>query len=314
MSGKQKDSTSNPDNAVRGFLTLSRLPFLLPGMASLITSVMIALDNGFDPDWGLLGISFVGLAFIMLATYYFNEFFDYEGDVINRTFIKFSGGSRALIDKNVPRGVARVAGWSAVAILVAIAITYLILYFDDYPLLLPLALFGAFCGIFYSHTPFQWAYQGIGEIMIGGCYGVLTFVSGYYLTSGVFELEMVVIAMPASLTIFSVIAANEFPDYDADKAVNKRNLIVRLGTKRGALVYAAAMTLAYPFMVASVFVGISPWIAVVGSPVLLLCAYAIILTLKGGYAVREQQLRISGVTLVANLLSALLFIPVVLVW
>ena len=299
---------------VKGFLVLSRLPFLSPGLASLVASVCIALSQGYDPEWGLVGISFIGLAFIMLATYYFNEYFDFEGDAINRTFIKLSGGSRALIEKNVPRRIARVAGWSSVVILAVIAFAYLLLYFEDYPLLLPLALFGAFCGVFYSHPPFQWAYQGIGEVMIGGCYGVLTFVSGFYLTSGVFDLNMVVIAMPASLTIFCVIVANEFPDHDADKAVNKRNLVVRLGLRRGAQLYAVAMGLTYPFMLASWAVGISPWIAVIGLPVLLLCAYAINVAMKGGYAIREQQMRISSATLVANLLSSLLFIPAVLVW
>jgi len=125
---------------------------------------------------------------------------------------------------------------------------------------------------------------------------------------------MIVVAMPASLTIFCVIVANELPDFDADKAVNKRNLIVRLGLKRGAVVYSAAMALVYPFMIASVLVGISPLVAVVGLPVLLLCGSAIILTLKSGYAKREVQLKISGLTLVANLLSSLLFIPVVFLW
>jgi 1,4-dihydroxy-2-naphthoate octaprenyltransferase len=250
----------------------------------------------------------------MLATYYFNEYYDYEGDVINRSYIAFSGGSRALPDNMVDRPIARVAGFSAVAILAAIAAIYLMFYFEDYPLLLPLALFGALCGVFYSHPPFQWAYQGIGEIIIGGCYGVLALTSGYYLVSGVFETDMILVAIPASLSVFCVIVANEFPDYDADKAVSKKNLVVRLGVKKGSKVYVVAMLLIYPMMVASILVGISAWIAVVSLPVLLLSVVAVVQTLRGGYAVPKSQMTISGATLFVNLLSSLLFIPVVLLW
>ncbi len=300
--------------SVKGFMVLSRLPFLSPGLASLVTGIAIAISYGFTPDLGLLWMSIGGLCLIMLATYYFNEYFDYEGDIINRTFIALSGGSRALPNKMVPRKVARIAGLASVAVLGAIAIVYLLWYLADYPLLLPLALFGAFCGVFYSHPPFQWSYQGIGEIMIGGCYGILALVSGYYVVSGELELDMIVVAIPASLSIFCVIVANEFPDIEADKAVDKKNLIVRLGLRRGALMYAAVMALVYPTMLLSILVGISPWIAVIGSPVALLSAFAVKETLRGGYGRAESQMKISGATLLANLLSSLLFVPVVAIW
>lgn len=280
----------------------------------MVTGFFIAIAEGHDPSWGLIWLSVGGTVLIMLATYYFNEYFDYEGDIINKTFIKFSGGSRALPDNMVPRPVARIAGYSTVAVLFVIAIIYMLFYFENYPLLLPLALFGAFCGVFYSHPPFQWAYQGIGEIVIGGCYGILTFVSGFYLVSGVLNLNMLLVGLPASLTIFLVILANEFPDYEADKAVNKRNLIVRLGPQKGALLYAGVMMSVYPAMLATIAVDINPWIAVAGSPVLALSIAATAMTLKGGYNQPSAQMKISGLTLLANLLSSLMFIPVVLIW
>ncbi len=317
---REREVDSTPKNetkaagSVKGFLVLSRIPFLSPGLAALVTGIVIALSGGFDPNWGLVWMSIGGMALIMLATYYFNEYFDYEGDVINRSYIAFSGGSRALPDNMVDRPVAKVAGLSAVAVLAAIAAIYLLFYFEDYPLLLPLALFGAFCGVFYSHPPFQWAYQGIGEITIGGCYGVLALTSGYYLVSGVFETEMILVAIPASLSVFCVIVANEFPDYDADKAVDKKNLVVRLGMKRGSMIYVAAMVLVYPFMVSSMLVGISYWIAAMGLPVLILSVIAVVQTLRGGYADPKSQMKISGATLFVNLLSSLLFIPVVILW
>jgi 1,4-dihydroxy-2-naphthoate octaprenyltransferase len=301
-------------SSLKGFLVLSRLPFLLPGLAALISGIGIAAVEGHDLNSGFVYLSVAGLTLIMLTTYYFNEYFDYEGDVINRRFIKFSGGSRALPDAMVPRKAARIAGWGTVALLVAIAATYLVLYFDDYPLLLPMALFGAFCGIFYSHPPFQLAYKGVGEILIGVCYGVLALVSGYYIVSGELDLRMVAVGIPASLTIFCVIVANEFPDYDADKTVNKRNLVVRLGLKRASIMYAVAMLLIYPSMLATMLVHAEPNVIFAGIPVLLLTLVAAVETLKGGYMKPDSQTKISGITLVANLLSSLLFIAVFWNW
>jgi 1,4-dihydroxy-2-naphthoate octaprenyltransferase len=299
---------------LKGFVVLSRLPFLLPGLFAFVSGVCIAAVEGHDLNGLFAGMSVFGLALIMLATYYFNEYFDYEGDVINKKFIKFSGGSRALPDDMVPRTTARIAGWGAVAILAGIAATYLLLFFEDYPLLLPMALFGAFCGIFYSHPPFQWAYRGIGEILIGLCYGVLALVSGFYVASGELDQRMFAIGIPASITIFCVIVANEFPDYEADKAVNKKNLVVRLGLKRASAMYAVAMLLVYPAMLATMLV-VPGWkIIIAGIPVLALTLAAAELTLKGGYLKMESQSEISAITLIANLLSSSLFIAVFLAW
>ncbi|MEM4277270.1 MAG: prenyltransferase [Thermoplasmata archaeon] len=297
--------------SIKGFLVLSRIPFLSPGLAAIVTGIVLAaiLEGVAAP--GLVWMSVGGIVLIMLATYYFNEYYDFEGDIINKKFIRFSGGSRAIPDLHVPRKVARTAGWGAVVGLVVIALLYMLLYFEDFPLLLPLALLGAFCGIFYSHPPFQWAYKGIGEVMIGGCYGVLAVVSGFYLTSGVLSFEMVVVAIPASLTVFGIIVANEFPDYEADKAVNKKNLIVRFGIERGSYIYMAAMALTYPAMLTSTLVGM-PWtVAVTGLPVLLFTAAPVALVLRGGLGSPPSQTTISGLTIVANVFASVMFIPAV---
>lgn len=312
--GEQRDSGNTSSDSIKGFIVLSRLPFLLPGLAALATGICLGLDVTRDAEMGLVWMAISGVALIMLATYYFNEYFDFEGDVLNEKFTKFSGGSRALPKNMVPRRVAKIAGRATVAILVAYAAIYVLVYFKNYPMLLPLALFGAFCGIFYSHTPFQWSYTGIGEILIGGCYGVLAVVSGYYVSTGHLSFKMVAIAIPASLSIFAVIVCNEIPDYEADKAVRKMNLVVRMGPERAAVMYGVAMALLYPFMLASMLVGVSWVIAIVGLPVLALSAIAVASTLKGGHLEPASQQKIAAVTLLANLLSALLFIPAGLHW
>ena len=294
--------------SVKGFLQLSRLPFLTPGLAAIITGIVLAVSDGAHPVLPLVTMSIVGVAFIMLTTYYFNEFFDYEGDRINRTFTRFSGGGRALIDAKVPRRIARIAGWASVGVLAVIAAAYIMFYLVDYPLLLPLGLYGAFCGMFYTHPPFKWSYQGIGEIVIGGCYGVLALFSGYYLASGTVNLGMLLIGIPASLTVFGLIVVNELPDLAADKSVEKKTLVVRFGLKGGAMVYSIAMALTYPIMVMSILVGMNSSIVLFGLPVLLLCLVILIIAIRGGYNQHKGQEVMGGLTILANMLSSLVFI------
>jgi 1,4-dihydroxy-2-naphthoate octaprenyltransferase len=307
------DRTAAPEGtSLKGFLVLSRLPFLLPGVAALATGIAIGALTSGVAAFGLVSISMLGIVLIMLATYYFNEYFDYEGDLMNKTFTKFSGGSRAIPDLKVPRKVARIAGWSSVAMLVVTAAAYLLAYFEDFPWLLPMALLGSFFGIFYSHPPFQWAYRGVGEAMIGFCYGILAVVSGFYLTTGDLEPTMVLIGMPAALTIFGVIVVNEFPDIEADRAVGKRNLVVRMGLDRGGVLFSVAMLLAYPAMLLTIVAGVDFVVAIAGLPVLFLCLAVAIDTLKGRHKDPKSQTTMAGITLLANLLSSLMFILVYL--
>ncbi len=310
----ETSSSQSQHGSVKGFLILSRLPFLTPGLAATITGIALGYAAGYDGAPGLTVMAVSGVALIMLATYYFNEFFDYEGDVINKKFIPFSGGSRALPDGMVKRSTARIAGWATVLVLVGYAITYLVFYFHEFPLLVVLGLFGAFCGIFYSHTPFQWAYKGIGEIIIGGCYGLLAMLSGYYAVTAVLDLKMLLIGVPAGLSVFGIIMAAEFPDYDADKAVKKLNLVVRFGLHGSSRIFIVAMALVYPFMIASVAAGINPMIAVVGLPALVFSGFAVFWTLKGRYTDHQGQQRIFIATLLTNVVSSLLFIPVAFLW
>ncbi len=69
-------------------------PFLSPGLAPFTADLLLDLLHG-GGNLGLepAAMAYAGLTFIMLATYYSNEYFDYEVDGINRDYNKFGGGS-----------------------------------------------------------------------------------------------------------------------------------------------------------------------------------------------------------------------------
>lgn len=226
----------------KALVELSRPPFLLVGLFPFAAGLALAEMQGFRAAPGLSMLSAVGLTLIMLATYYSNEYFDYQGDVINVNRNRFSGGTRVFPEGRLPRAVGLQALAASLTLLASLLALYVYLYFSSRPLLLPMALAGVLMGVLYSAPPGRWAYRGLGEVLIGIAYGWLATVSGYYVAAGSIPWQATVLSLPAAFSIFAVIVVNEFPDYEADRVVSKRNLVVRLGGPfRARYLYAAAV-------------------------------------------------------------------------
>ena len=79
--------------------------------------------------------------------------------------------------------------------------------------------------------------RGVGEIFIGFCYGWLPVASAYYIQTATIAPIIHWMWLPIGLSIFNVILLNEFPDYEADKAAGKKNLLYRIGKQKGMFVY-----------------------------------------------------------------------------
>jgi 1,4-dihydroxy-2-naphthoate octaprenyltransferase len=221
---------------------------------------------------------------IMWMTYYLGERNDLEGDQLNQNFIRFSGGSRILVKGILPAWVPLLLGYGC---LVAAILTgvYIYLQYQTGPWTLLLGGIGIFSGFFYSEKPFQWSYRGIGEILIGFCYGWLPIATGFYLFSGFFSHQIFLLSIPVGLSIFNVILINEFPDEEADRAVGKRTLVVRLGKERVSDLYLGLSVLvAFSFIKLLLVFGRTPvWIFILSGIPLMFILWNLIQIWRGGY-------------------------------
>jgi 1,4-dihydroxy-2-naphthoate octaprenyltransferase len=184
--------------------------------------------------WGTLCVLLT-----MLSTYYAGEYWDEKEDLFSLQLNpnRFAGGSGVMQRSILPRRAPLVASVVCFCLALAIGITGNIVYRTG-PWTVPLGLLGLLGGFFYSTRPIRWVRLGLGEAWIAFCYGWLPVATGYYLQVG--EIAPVVhwMAVPIGLTIANVILLNEFPDYAADLAAGKGNLVVRLGRERAAYLYA----------------------------------------------------------------------------
>jgi 1,4-dihydroxy-2-naphthoate octaprenyltransferase len=263
---------------------LSRVPFLSVGILPLVLGFILAWRSGYKGPFGLYLVSSMAVILIMWMTYYLGEWNDLEGDQYNRTFNRFSGGSRILVKEVLPIWVSLLLGYGCLigAILVGL---YIYLRYQTGFWTLFLGGMGIFSGFFYSGKPFRWSYRGIGEILIGFCYGWLPIATGFYLFAGFFSHEILLLSIPVGLSVFNVILINEFPDEEADRAVGRKNLVVRFGKERmGDLYIGLSIFIGLSFIKVLKILGQHPfWLWVLSGVPLLLIFWNLLQVWRGDY-------------------------------
>jgi len=137
-----------------------------------------------------------------------------------------------------------VAG-SAVGLAVGV---YFLTQIGLWPLIAVMAL-GAVAVLIYTQV---FARTGVGEVFAGLGLGLLPVVGTALVQRGTIGPAAWVAGVPAFLMTFNLLLLNEFPDEAADRAGGRLNIVLMLGRKGAALVYAAAALLTPLAIVAAV--------------------------------------------------------------
>ncbi|MBC7228609.1 MAG: prenyltransferase [Thermoflexales bacterium] len=259
--------------------------------------------------WALWGWGTLAVVLIMLSTYLAGEYFDYEGDRISRRVNpnRFAGGSGVLPAGLLDRRGALVGSIVALALAGAVGLVIWLGYRTG-PWTIPLGIIGMIGGFFYSVPPVRWAATGIGELWIAFCYGWLPVAVADYLPLGRFDPLVHWVSIPIAATIFNVILLNEYPDYQADQATGKRNILVRLGPEKSARVFAAAHILGWLGMAASVAAGVPVRTLLFYAPVFLISAGLVVAVLRGVYRHPRRLEAACGLNIAVNLGTTLAYI------
>jgi 1,4-dihydroxy-2-naphthoate octaprenyltransferase len=285
---------------ISAWFALSRMPFHAVGILPFFLGIVIACSQGYPLNFPVGILSTSAVILIMLATYYSGEFYDYETDSLNTSFNKFSGGTRVLTHGMIPKEQALIA--SLLCLVGAATIGLLLFfYFKTGAYTLPLGAFGMVCGFFYSSRPFQWAYRGVGEILIGLCYGWLTVNTGYYLQTRQFDFLPTLVSIPIGISIFLVILINEFPDHSSDRVSGKRNLVVRLGREKASWLYATLSGVCFVVILLGIFHGVPKIIAAFSVIPLILVTRNLFSIKKREFLEGKLLERLCGRTFLLNL-------------
>ncbi len=290
---------------LKSFATELRVSFLTATVVSIVLGASIAwARNGvFDRDFFLL--SLLAGSFLHLGTNVANDYFDHKsgGDDINKEFVRpFCGGSRMIqLGLLKPREVLLEA---AILYIVGTAIGIYLAYSKGL-FVLVLGLIGLFSGFFYASPPFKLANRGVGEIFVGVNFGVLMTLGSYYVQTQTLSAESLIASIPVSLLIFAVVYVNEFQDYNADKVIGKRTLVVRFGRKKAAHGYAILMGAVYLSILIGVLSRIMPSSALIGLVTIPIAIKATVLAFRY-HSTPLKLVPANASTILCHLLTSLL--------
>lgn len=297
-------------NKFIAWLKLSRAPFLSVGILPFILGALLYKKIYGDFNILIFLLSCAAVVFIMLSTYLNGEYYDTDEDVLSDKLNKrnkFSGGSgipvKGIIQKKHIRTVSYISITSAICIGLLLQF-----YFKTGIWTIPLGVSGIIFGFFYSKPPLRWVKRGYGEILIGYCYGWLPIAVSFYLQSGFLISIIFWISIPIGLSIINVIFLNEFPDYEPDKIAGKTNILVRIGKKWGAHLYAFISILQHFFVIISIIKGFPKEILFFYTPFFIISIFLIIMILKGKNYNKKQLEFICGLNIIVNLGTTLSYI------
>ncbi len=227
------------------YLKALRAPFLAGSLVPVIIGAAFALSSKTFSFWLLL-ICAVGIIGLHLGANLLNDYFDARGsDPINMRVTPFSGGSRAIQDGGLAPRMVLFMALFFFAIGFAVGIWLICL---NRPLVIPIGLLGLGAGWAYSAPPLQLMSRGWGEAVIFIAFGPLVTLGTYYVMSGSLSWPAFAIGVPQGFFIAGVIWINQFPDYEADRRANKRNLVVKLGPGYSRHLYCVIMSMAFVFV------------------------------------------------------------------
>ncbi len=235
-----------------------RVTFLTGTIVSILLGAIIAWtrESTFHPAYFLLTLA--GGTLLHLGANVVNDYFDHKSgnDEINKEFIKpFSGGSRMIqLGLLTPREVLS----GAILLYTAAATIGIYLAWTRGAFIIVLALVGILSGFLYTFPPFSLIRLGIGEVIVGMNFGALLTLGSYYVQTQTVTPEPLIASIPISLLIIAVLYVNEFPDSEADRAVGKKTIVVRLGRAKAVYIYSFVVMIAYTFIVLNVLYGLTP--------------------------------------------------------
>jgi 1,4-dihydroxy-2-naphthoate octaprenyltransferase len=242
------------------WLKAIRAPFLTATIIPIVLGAVIGWAEINTFYWIYFILTLVGGIFIHIGVNLSNDYFDHlsRNDWNNQTPTPFSGGSRVIQQGAIkPYQII-------LAALISFALGSLIgLYLNHIRpgnVILYIGIIGICLGFFYTGLPIRIGYRGLGlgELAVGIGFGPLMVAGSYYVQTGHLSAIPFLSSVPVALLISLVLYINEFPDYEADKSVNKKTLPVVLGKEKAAYLLYGLLLSTYLYTLILVILGLLP--------------------------------------------------------
>ena len=228
-------------SSLGAFIVLTRPIFLFGGVAVYALGVAIAEFLGAEIDLGRMLLGQLMVTSTQLMTQYSNEYYDLKVDQVNKNRTLFSGGSGILssgrLSPSVAINAARLSGLVAVITLALIG--------SAKPVVAIIGMLVLISSWAYSAPPIALMSTGWGELAASLIVAFLVPLMGLWLQANSFDFVILPVCATIVLLHIAMLIAFELPDFDADAAMGKRTLTVRLGRRRASQVHGTLIVGAF---------------------------------------------------------------------
>ena len=262
------------------FVKLGRPLFLAGGFVMHGLGVTMALAAGAAFDLRTLVLGQIAITSTQLMTHYANDAFDIEADRANQTPTRWSGGSRVLVDGDLPVAAALIA----VTVLATLPLfAAIILVIESHIAASVLIIAALMLSYAYNAPPLRLHSSGYGEVLTAIVVTGLTPALGYLLQTGTLNLSILPAILPLMLLQVAMVIGVHIPDATGDALVGKRTLVVRLGVERAVWVYTALLAGAFLSLPLLVVVGLTPLVATLMTLASPLAIWQIVRSIRGAW-------------------------------
>jgi 1,4-dihydroxy-2-naphthoate octaprenyltransferase len=235
-----------------------RAPFLLlPVILAIVGGSLALFDGYFDVINFLLFTAVLILLHITVNT--LNEYYDHKTGIDRVTRRTMFNGGTGILQAGLltPRQVLNMA----IGCFVIAAVISVIVVSRTDLILVPLVVLGMVFAMFYTQI---FARNMLGEVAAGLGLGVLPVLGAYMVHNPVPTLPCLALSVMSGILTFNLLLLNEFPDLEADIMGGRRNLVIWLGTKRAAWLYAALTFSVYGILLLLVVLRMLPPLSLLG--------------------------------------------------
>lgn len=190
-----------------------------------------------------------------LMTHFYNEYFDYHVDILNKKAGKWTGGSKILVENKLDRNVAIIAGIVATisSIMGGIVVLYHIYTLGTYHMSMFIVhgISVLLVGIFYTVPPLKLSYRGFGEPCVSYVLTYCTPACGLISQGGFIDQKFIMIITPLFILNMIRMFVMNIPDKESDCLGGKNTSIVLIGEEKAIALHNLFVGIVYVYLLPS---------------------------------------------------------------
>jgi 1,4-dihydroxy-2-naphthoate polyprenyltransferase len=234
---------------ITDWLRAIRVKFLLASIIAVLVGLSVTYWKIGHIDYIYSLLTILGVASLHASIDLLNDYWDYVRGIDKYTKrTRFSGGSGVLPENVLSPRTVYIAGIVFLCVGAIVGVYFVTIRGIVIALILIFAIVSVY---FYSTKVVN---MGLGEVLII-LKGMLIVQGTYYVQTPELSTTAIYNGIIVGLLSATVLFANSYPDFEADKRHGRHTLVILLGRKNGAKFFAVFILVPYVLITIGTFTG-----------------------------------------------------------